>query len=143
LRLRIMVNRSSGIIDVLERMQHRIMPTAAFLYLALSHAVWISRDTRPPFWDVAAHASSSLNVHNAFARAVPLALIAIPLQHLTGSVAREPNALTMAILMLATNGFGRLLFEHRTVTISVVLVSFYRVMLSLSGGQVIRLYRVR
>src|SRR5690349_18105146 len=76
--------QSFGIIDGLKAMQHRILMAAAFLYLVIANAIWIRRDNRPPFWDMAAHASGALHVYDAFARAGPLGLVAIPLRHLTG-----------------------------------------------------------
>src|SRR5947209_537145 len=101
-------------------MQHRILMAVSFLYLAISSAIWIARDSRPPFWDMAAHGSGALHVYDAFARAGPLGIIAIPLQHLTGAyppfyhtliaaiwavfgktvtIARLANLLAIAILM--------------------------------------------
>src|SRR5215467_7996612 len=65
-------------------MQHRILLAAALLYLVASNVIWIHRDTRPPFWDMAAHASGALHVYDAFAKAGPFAVAAISSQHLTG-----------------------------------------------------------
>src|SRR5262249_7111819 len=47
-------------------MRHRLLLAAAFVYLTATNLVWIARDTRPPFWDMAAHQSSALRIHDAF-----------------------------------------------------------------------------
>src|SRR5262249_18186620 len=120
---------------------------------AIANFIWVSRDTRPPFWDMAAHASSALHIYDAFARGGPPAVIAIPRLHLTGPypplyqtviaatwsifgktlfVARVANVLAVAILMLATYGVGCFVVERWTAAVAAVLVSFYPVMLWLS-----------
>jgi 4-amino-4-deoxy-L-arabinose transferase-like glycosyltransferase len=134
-------------------MQHRILLGAAFLYLAIANLIWVSRDTRPPFWDMAAHASSALHIYDAFATSGPPAVLAIPRFHLTGPypplyhaviaatwsifgktlfVARVANVLAVAILMLATYGVGCFVVERWTAAIAAVLVTFYPLMLWLS-----------
>jgi 4-amino-4-deoxy-L-arabinose transferase-like glycosyltransferase len=134
-------------------MQHRILLALAFLYLVVSNIIWTARDTRPPFWDMAAHESGALHVYDAFAASGPFAIVAIPLQHLTGyyppfyhsviaaiwslfgktvRVARLANVVAIAILMLSTYGIGCFLLEPWGAAIGAVLVSFYPIMLWLS-----------
>ncbi len=139
-------------------MRHRILLAAAFLYLALSNVIWIARDTRPPFWDMALHGTGALRVYNAFATQGIGALAAIPEQHLTGyypplyhtvvaaawavfgktvAVARLANLVAIAILLLTVYGIGGLLFEPLTAAIASLLVSFYPLMLWLSRETII------
>src|SRR5438045_61283 len=65
-------------------MRHRILLAAAFVYLAAANVIWIARDTRPPFWDMAGHQDSALRVYDAFASSGISALARIPVEHLTG-----------------------------------------------------------
>src|SRR5215471_18250699 len=134
-------------------MQHRILLVLAFVYLTVSNVIWTARDTRPPFWDMAAHGSGALRIYDAVARSGPAAIALISSEHLTGPypplyhtiiaatwsifgktvrVARLANLVPLAILMLATYGIGLYLLEPWTAAIAAVLVSFYPVMLWLS-----------
>lgn len=139
-------------------MQHRILLATAFLYLVISNVIWMARDTRPPFWDMAGHASSALHVYDAFAEAGPAALWRIPSQHLTGYypplyhtvvaamwsvfgksilVARLANTIAIALLMWATYGIGCFVLDRWAAAISAVIVSFYPLMLWLSRETII------
>lgn len=134
-------------------MQHRIPLVLAFAYLALSNVIWTARDTRPPFWDMAAHGSGALRIYDAVAQSGLGAIGVISSEHLTGPyppfyhaiiaatwsifgksvrVARLANLIPIAILMLATYGIGLSLLEPWPAAIAAVLVSFYPVMLWLS-----------
>jgi 4-amino-4-deoxy-L-arabinose transferase-like glycosyltransferase len=134
-------------------MQHRILLAAAFLLLVVSNVIWISRDSRPPFWDMAAHLSGALHIYDAVAASGPGALLRLPTEHLTGfypplyhtviagawslfgttvRVARLANLLAVGVLLLATFGIGCFVVNRWTAAIAAILVSFYPLMLWLS-----------
>jgi 4-amino-4-deoxy-L-arabinose transferase-like glycosyltransferase len=139
-------------------MRHRILLVAAFLYLVAGNIIWISRDTRPPFWDMAGHQSGALHVYDAFANQGPRAVVSISSQHLTGSypplyhtvvaafwaifgksvvVARLCNLVALSILLFGTYGIGRHVAGPWTSAIAATLVSFYPYVLWLSRETII------
>jgi len=132
-------------------MRHRILLAAAFVYLCVSNLVWIALDTRPPFWDMAAHQSGALRILNAvgaegllgLARVPSLTLPYPPLYHSvvaifyavfgkTVDAAQYANLPAILILLLATYGIGRTVLTPVGAAFSAVLVSFYPMLLWLS-----------
>src|SRR6185436_15862494 len=139
-------------------MKHRILLAASFFYLVVSNVIWIARDTRPPFWDMAGHESGALHIYDAFANSGPMAVTTIASQHLTGpypplyhtivalcwalfgkstAVARLCNLLALAILFFGTYGIGRHVSGPWTSAIAATLVSFYPYVLWLSRETII------
>ncbi len=47
-------------------MRHRVLLFLSGAYLIATNLVWIAYDTRPPFWDMAAHQSAALRIYEAF-----------------------------------------------------------------------------
>ncbi len=47
-------------------MRHQMLLFLSGAYLIATNLVWIAYDTRPPFWDMAAHQSAALRIYEAF-----------------------------------------------------------------------------
>jgi 4-amino-4-deoxy-L-arabinose transferase-like glycosyltransferase len=137
-------------------MRHRILLAASFVYLAATNLIWIARDTRPPFWDMAYHATAALRVYDEFAERGLAALNAIPkltgfyppFYHIVVTVfwavfgksidtARMANLPAVAIVILATYGIGKTLLSPLAAATAGVLVSFYPILLWLSRETII------
>ena len=131
--------------------RHRFLPAAAFAYLAAANLVWIARDTRPPFWDMAYHQTAALRVYDAFAgqglRApgiVPfLTGFYPPLYHSivaafyavfgkTIDAAQLANLPALALLIVSTYGIGRTLLGPLSAAVASILVAFYPYLIWLS-----------
>ena len=131
--------------------RHRFLLAASFLYLAAANVIWIARDTRPPFWDMAAHQTTALRIFDSFAEGGIRALAAVP--KLTGSypplyqsvvavfysvfgktidVAQLANLPAILLLFIATYGIGRTLLKPFAAAAAAVLVNFYPLLLWLS-----------
>ena len=131
--------------------RHRILLAASFLYLAAANIIWIARDTRPPFWDMAAHQMGAVQIYDAFANYGIRAFTLVPF--LTGSYppfyhsvvavfyalfgktidAAQWAALpAIAILFAATYGIGRSLFKPFPSAVAAAIVNFYPILLWLS-----------
>jgi 4-amino-4-deoxy-L-arabinose transferase-like glycosyltransferase len=131
--------------------KHRFFPVAAFLYLATANFIWIARDTRPPFWDMAFHQTAALRIYDAFAN---LGLRAIPIiPHLTGfypplyhtvvaifyavfgktvDAAQWANLPALAMLIGATYGVGRTTLKPAAASAAAALVGFFPFLIWLS-----------
>jgi hypothetical protein len=70
-------------------MRHRILLAGALVYLTAANIIWIVRDTRPPFWDMAGHELGALRIYNAVENSGLSGLSEIPRQHLTGFYPRS------------------------------------------------------
>jgi 4-amino-4-deoxy-L-arabinose transferase-like glycosyltransferase len=137
-------------------MRHRILLTASFLYLAIANVIWIARDTRPPFWDMAYHQSSALRIYDAFATTGIGAVWSLP--YLTGfyppfyqstvavfyamfgrtnDAAQMANLPAIAILLIATYGLGRTLLSPMAAALAAAIVNFYPILLWLSRETII------
>ncbi len=148
-----------GIINALKHMRHRILLAAAFLYLALANIIWIARDTRPPFWDMAYHQSAALRIYDAFAADGPVASLGIP--QLTGfypplyhsivalfyaifgktvDAAQLANLPAIAILLVATYGIGRRVLDPFSAVLAAALVNFYPILIWSSRETLIDLW---
>jgi 4-amino-4-deoxy-L-arabinose transferase-like glycosyltransferase len=142
---------SFGIINALTAMRHRFLLAGAFLYLMAANLVWIARDTRPPFWDMAAHQSTSLRIYDAFSQNWIGAITAIPLlsapyppfYHSIVAIfyglfgksidaAQWANVPAIALLFLCTYGLGRTLLSPIAAAGAAVLVNFFPILLWLS-----------
>ena len=75
---------SSGIINALKTMRHRFLLAGAFVYLTAANIIWIVRDTRPPFWDMADHELGALRISDAVENSGLSGLSEISRQRLTG-----------------------------------------------------------
>ena len=141
--------------------RHRFLLAASFLYLALANIIWIAWDTRPPFWDMAAHQIGALRIYDVFAERALHAFAAIP--GLTASyplgfyppfyhsivaffyavfgktvdAAEWANLPAIAILFIATYGIGRRLLKPGAAAAAAVLANFYPIMLWLSRETII------
>lgn len=132
-------------------MRHRFLLAASFLYLAVANLIWIARDTRPPFWDMAYHQTGALRIYEAFASGGLSAFSALPrlsglyppLYHTLVAVfyalfgktidaAQWANLPAIALLLVATYGLGRELLQPIPAAAAAVLVNFYPIMLWLS-----------
>lgn len=132
-------------------MPHRILLASALVFLGISNLVWLTRDTRPPFWDMAYHQTSAVRIYDAVSQDGIRAFSSIP--HLTGFypplypmavaaayavLGRSPDAAQLVnfaaifVLALATLGIGRRLMSPLAATVAAILVSFYPLMLWLS-----------
>ena len=140
----------------LKDMWHRILLGGAFLYLTISNLVWIVRDTRPPFWDMAAHQSGALRILNAFrdegfgafVQVPELSGLYPPLYHsivagfyyvfgVATDSAQVANLLATAILMAATYGIGTHLLTPTAAAMAAALTAFYPMLLWLSRESMI------
>ncbi|MBI2149598.1 MAG: glycosyltransferase family 39 protein, partial [Acidobacteria bacterium] len=131
--------------------RHRFLLGASFLYLAVANLIWIARDTRPPFWDMAAHQTTALRIYDAFADFGIRALAVVPM--LTGpyppfyqsvvalfyaafgktiDVAQLANLPAIVLLFAATYGIGREILKPCAAAAAAVLVNFYPILLWLS-----------
>ncbi len=141
----------SGIINALMAIRHRFLLAAAFLYLAAANLIWIARDTRPPFWDMAYHQTAALRIYDAFSNFGVRAIAIIPL--LTGfypplyytivaafyavfgktiDAAQWANLPALALLIAATYGVGRTLLKPLPATAAAILAGFYPYLVWLS-----------
>src|SRR5438094_6012749 len=125
-------------------MRHRILLAGWLLYLAIADVIWIIRDTRPPFWNMALHAVAALRIYDIFTNSgisalahIPQSLLALgypypPLYQTmiaglwavfgkTIEVARLANLLPIAALMLATYGIGRVLLSPWSAALAGIL----------------------
>ena len=140
-----------GIINALIAMRHRFLLAASFLYLVGANLIWIARDTRPPFWDMAEHQSSALRIYDAFASQGIRGIAEVPRLTLpyppfyqsvvagfyaifgkSVDAAQWANLVAMAILLFATYGLGRTLLKPVPAAAAAVLVNFYPYLLWLS-----------
>ena len=131
--------------------RHWLLLAGSLLYLAVANLIWIARDTRPPYWDMAVHAAGALRIHDAFAEHGIRALSLVPF--LTGSyppfyhsfvaafyalfgrsidVARLANLPAIALLFAATYGIGRSVLKPFAAAAAAVIVNFYPILLWLS-----------
>ena len=132
-------------------MEHRILLAFSFLYLTASNWIWIARDTRPPFWDMAVHQSGALRILNAFREDGLLALLAVPelsglyppLYHSIVAVfysvfgvaydsAQIANVPATAILIAATYGIGKRALTPLGAATAAAITGFCPMLLWLS-----------
>jgi 4-amino-4-deoxy-L-arabinose transferase-like glycosyltransferase len=132
-------------------MRPHILLGIALLYLCTANLIWISKDNRPPFFDMAYHQTKALQVYDAVHDRGLSGLREIP--HSTGfypplfhsviaifyallgkssDAAALANLPAIALLLFATYALGKRLLPHRAAAFSAVLVSFYPFMLWLS-----------
>jgi 4-amino-4-deoxy-L-arabinose transferase-like glycosyltransferase len=131
--------------------RHRFLLAASFLYLIAADLIWIARDTRPPYWDMADKQIGALKIYDAVASSGIHAAAAIPF--LTGAypplyhsivalsyaffgktidAAQWANLPAIALLFIATYGIGRTLLKPLAAAIGAVIVSFYPLLVWLS-----------
>ena len=132
-------------------MEHRILLAFSFLYLTVSNMIWIARDTRPPFWDMAYHQSGALRIFSAFREEGWRALLAVP--ELSGlhpplfhsvvaafysvfgvsyDSAQIANLPATAILIAATYGIGRRVLTPFGAATAAAITGFCPMLLWLS-----------
>jgi 4-amino-4-deoxy-L-arabinose transferase-like glycosyltransferase len=131
--------------------RHRFLLAAAFLYLATANLIWIARDTRPPFWDMAYHQTAALRICDAFStfgiRAIALVPFLTgfypPLYHAivaffyslfgrTIDAAQWANLPALALLIAATYGVGRRLLKPLPAAVAAMLAGFFPYLIWLS-----------
>ena len=132
-------------------MRHRMWLLGAIVYLCATNIAWIAIDTRPPFWDMANHATWSLGVLRDFqANGIsalttlpyaspgypPLyyAVVATAYRLLGESIdsAQLANIPAIILLALATYGTARHLLSPAASVVAAGLVNFYPFMLWIS-----------
>ncbi len=146
-----MVNFGPRPADKLNRINPGILLCIALVYLCAANLIWISKDARPPFFDMAYHQAKALNIYDVIqSRGIP-GLVEIP--HLTGfypplfhSViaifyallgksihsAMLANLPAIAILLFAAYGLGKRLMTPFAAATAAVLANFFPLMLWLS-----------
>src|SRR5438093_3587390 len=132
-------------------MRHRFLLAAAFVYLVAANLIWIARDTRPPFWDMAYHQTAALRICDAFStfgiRAIAIVPLLTgfypPLYHSivavfysvfgkTNDAAQWANLPALAILIGATYGVGRRLLKPLAAAAAATIVGFFPYLIWLS-----------
>ena len=141
----------SGIINALIAMRHRFLFTGSFLYLVVADLIWMARDTRPPFWDMAVHQLAALKIQMTVAHPGIRSIAAAPwfsvpyppLYHAIVALfyglfgrsvdaAQWANVPAIALLFIATYGLGRTLLNPVAAAAAAALVNFYPILLWLS-----------
>jgi len=141
----------SGIINGLMGIRHRFLVVASFLYLIVANLIWIARDNRPPYWDMADKQIGAIKIHDAVANSGFRAVTSIPF--LTGSyppfyhsilaasyglfgktidAAQWANLPAIALLFFATYGSGKAVLKPFAAATAAVIVNFYPLLLWLS-----------
>jgi hypothetical protein len=136
--------------------RHRFLVGASFLYLVSANLIWIARDTRPPYWDMADKQMGALKIYDAVATSGIRAVTLIPF--LTGSYpplyhsiiagfyaifgktidsAQWANLPAIALLFMATYGIGRTVLKPFGAATAAVIVNFYPLLLWLSRETII------
>jgi 4-amino-4-deoxy-L-arabinose transferase-like glycosyltransferase len=143
-------------INALMGNRHRFLLAASFLYLAAANLIWIARDTRPPYWDMADKQIGALKIYDAVSESGIRAITAIPF--LTGSypplyhsvvaifyaifgktvdAAQLANLPAIALLLIATYGIGCTLLDPLSAAVAAVIVNFYPLLIWLSRETII------
>jgi 4-amino-4-deoxy-L-arabinose transferase-like glycosyltransferase len=132
-------------------MRHRILLAASLLYLSITHILWIAIDTRPPFWDMANHASWAMGVLRNFQLNGIAALATLP-QNTSGypplyhaivalsysvfgtsiDTAQLANFPATVLLTLATTAIARRFMDATTAALAGALASFFPFILWIS-----------
>ena len=131
--------------------RHRFLLAASFLYLVVANLIWIARDDRPPYWDMADKQIGALRIYDAVATSGIRAIAVIPF--LTGpypplyhsviaasyalfgktlDAAQWANLPAIALLLLATYAIGRTVLKPFAAATGAVIVNFYPLLLWLS-----------
>ncbi len=134
-------------------MQHRVLLAVSGVYLIGTNLFWIGYDTRPPFWDMAAHQSAALRIYEAFRTTSIVEAMQSIAFGLTGyypplyqsivagfyavfgrtvDAALWANLPAILLLLIATHGIGKTLLPPMAAATAAVLVNFYPLMLWLS-----------
>ncbi len=131
--------------------RHRFLLAASFLYLVVANLIWIARDDRPPYWDMADKQIGALRIYDAVANSGIRAIAVIPF--LTGpypplyhsviaasyalfgktlDAAQWANLPAIALLLLATYAIGRSVLKPFAAATGAVIVNFCPLLLWLS-----------
>jgi 4-amino-4-deoxy-L-arabinose transferase-like glycosyltransferase len=132
-------------------MRHRLLIAASLVYLCAANILWIAIDTRPPFWDMANHASWSLDVLRDFEQHGIASLKTLPfvspgyppfyyavvatayrIAGVSIDTAQLANIPAIFLIGLATYGIARRLLNPMAAAIAAVLVNFFPFMLWIS-----------
>src|SRR5262245_66204704 len=103
-------------------MRHRILLAASLFYLFAANIIWISIDTRPPFWDMANHARWSLEVLHDFQQNGIAATLTPPRD--SGSYPRVYYAVTAIFFRIFGTSIDTPTFAH-TLAIILLAVATY------------------
>jgi 4-amino-4-deoxy-L-arabinose transferase-like glycosyltransferase len=136
--------------------RHRFLLFSALLYLIVANLIWIARDTRPPYWDMADKQTGALRIYDAVANDGIQAITSIPF--LTGSyppfyhsviavfyalfgktvdAAQWANLPAIVLLFAATYGIGRSVLKPFAAAAAAVIANFFPLMLWLSRETII------
>jgi 4-amino-4-deoxy-L-arabinose transferase-like glycosyltransferase len=131
--------------------RHRFLLAASFLYLVAANLIWIARDDRPPYWDMADKQIGALRIYDAVANSGIRAIAVIPF--LTGpypplyhsviaasyalfgktlDAAQWANLPAIALLLLVTYAIGRTVLKPFAAATGAVIVNFCPLLLWLS-----------
>jgi hypothetical protein len=131
--------------------RHGFLLAATFLYLVAANLLWIERDDRPPYWDMADKQIGALKIYDAVANSGIRAVAVIPF--LTGpypplyhsvvaasyalfgktlDAAQWANLPAIALLILATYAIGRTVLKPFAAATGAVIVNFSPLLLWLS-----------
>jgi len=131
--------------------RHRFLLAASFLYLVVANLIWIARDDRPPYWDMADKQIGALRIYDAVANSGIRAIAVIPF--LTGpypplyhsaiaasyplfgktlDAGQWANLPAIALLLLATYAIGRSVLKPFAAATGAVIVNFCPLLLWLS-----------
>ena len=132
-------------------MRNRILLAASLVYLCAANIIWIAIDTRPPFWDMANHASWALDVLRDFQQNGLAAFLSLPrisgnypplyyaitalfysLLGTTIDTAQLANLPAIILLGLATYGIARTVLDPTPAALAGILVNFFPFMLWIS-----------
>jgi hypothetical protein len=134
----------------------RLLPIACCLYLTITNLIWIARDNRPPFWDMAYHQTAAIRILDAFSEKGIAAIGSVP--GLTGfyppayhsivaafysvfgispRVGQIANIPAVFILILATFGIARTLLPTMAAAAAAALIAFFPMMIWLSRAAMI------
>src|SRR5262245_6926788 len=131
--------------------RHRFLLAASFLYLVAANLLWIARDDRPPYWDMADQQIGALRIYDAIAD-TEIARVAVipfltgpypPLYHSviaasyalfgkTLDAALWANLPAIALLLFATYAIGLTVLKPFAAATGAVIVNFYPLLLWLS-----------
>jgi 4-amino-4-deoxy-L-arabinose transferase-like glycosyltransferase len=132
-------------------MRHRILLAASLFYLCAADIAWVAIDTRPPFWDMANHATWSLGVLHDFQQNGVAAFLTLPhdsgiypplyyavtavfywLFGTTIGAAQLANLPAIILLGLSTFGIAKTVLDPSAAVLAAMIANFIPFMLWLS-----------
>lgn len=136
--------------------RHRFLLAAALVYLVAANLIWIARDTRPPYWDMADKQISALNIYDAVSASGIRAISAIPFLSgaypplypsiiaafysafgRTADAALWANIPAIVLLLAATYAIGSRVLKPVGAAAAAMIVTFLPLLLWLSRESMI------